>query len=353
MTIAELPSLPEADLDYMYTRLSAYEWTFFKNKRLFITGGTGFIGKWMLSALLEANKRLSLGCQIEILTRSSDAFATVMPQIACARNITLRQGDVRKFEFPSEKFDIVIHAATDVIAKNSPIETFSTCVEGTQNILKFTKFSGATDFLLTSSGAIYGQHPDTEGGVSEDYPGGPDPTLANSAYGEGKRVSEMLACLAASDTGLRVKIGRIYAQVGPYLPLDKHFAIGNFINDVLADREIVIRGDGTPFRSYLHAADTTVWLLAMLVRGSPGRAWNIGGTEGLSIAELAKRVAELLGATKNIKVLTKATSGRRVERYVPNVNRAMNELNLSASMSMNEAILRTAKWIKENNMVKK
>jgi hypothetical protein len=92
MTIANLPSLSEADLDYMYTRLSSSEWAFFKNKRLFITGGTGFIGKWMLSALLEANKRLSLGCQIEILTRSSDVFAAVMPQIACARNITLRQG---------------------------------------------------------------------------------------------------------------------------------------------------------------------------------------------------------------------------------------------------------------------
>jgi nucleoside-diphosphate-sugar epimerase len=247
----------------------------------------------------------------------------------------------------------VIHAATDVIAKNSPSEIFSTCVEGTKNILEFTKVSGATDFLLTSSGAVYGHHPDTEGGVSEDYPGGPDPTSANSAYGEGKRVSEMLACLEAGDRGLSVKIGRIYAQVGPYLPLDKHFAIGNFINDVLADREILIRGDGTPYRSYLYAADTTVWLMAMLVRGSPGRAWNIGGTEGLSIAELAKRVAELLGSTKSIKVVTKVAADRRVERYVPNVNRAMAELNLSAPMSMNEAILRTAKWIKENNLVKK
>ena len=351
--IAELPSLPKTDLDYIYSSLSASEWTFLKNKRLFITGGTGFIGKWMLSAVLEANKRLSLGCHIEILTRSSDAFATAMPQIAFARNITLRQGDVRKFDFPSGRFDIVIHAATDVVAKNSPVETYSTCVEGTQNILKFTRISGATDFLLTSSGAIYGRHPDTEGGVSEDYLGGPDPTSADSAYAEGKRASETMACLEAIDTGLRVKIGRIYAQIGPYLPLDKQFAIGNFISDVLADRQITIRGDGTPYRSYLHVADTTVWLLAMLVRGSPGRAWNIGGTEGMSIAELAKRVAQLLGSTKDIKVLTIGTAGQRVERYVPNVNRAMSELDLSAPISVNEAILRTAKWLVENNMVKK
>lgn len=352
MTVA-LPLLPVADIDYMYSGLGAADWIFFRKKRLFITGGSGFIGKWMLSALIEAENRLALECQIEILTRRPEDFFACMPQIACAKNVILHQGDVRTFKFPSGAFDIVVHAATDVVKQNAPSETFSTCVEGTRHVLDFAKVSGATDFLLTSSGAVYGRHPDTYDGVVEDYLGGPDPTSPNSAYGEGKRVSEMLACLQAVDTGLRVKIARIYGQVGPYLPLDKHFAIGNFINDVLSDREILIRGDGTPMRSYLHAADTAIWLWAMVVRGTSGRAWNVGGSEGLTITELAIRVSQLLGSQKGIQVLTKSTPGKYVERYVPNVNRAITELKLPIQISLNDSILRTAKWIKETNMVKK
>jgi nucleoside-diphosphate-sugar epimerase len=346
-----IPLLPEADLNYMYDGLSKSEWNFFQNKRIFISGGSGFIGKWMLSALLEAEKRLLLKSQIEILTRCPSNFIDTVPQIACARNVTLRQGDIKNFEFPSGKFDIVVHAATDVVAQNSPAETFLTCVDGTRHILDFAKISGATDFLLTSSGAIYGRHPDTAGGVLEEYEGGPDPTLPNSAYGEGKRVSEMMACIKAVETGLKVKIARIYAQVGPYLPLDKHFAIGNFIKDVLEGREIVIRGDGTPYRSYMHSADTAVWLWAMVVRGSSGRAWNVGGSEELTIAELATRVAQLLDSKKGIRVMKQATPGQIVERYVPNINRAITELKLPVPIPINDAILRTAQWIKQKNMV--
>jgi nucleoside-diphosphate-sugar epimerase len=317
-----------ADLEHIFIGLEKADWKYFADKRIFVTGGTGFIGKWLLLALLEADRRVSLNCRIEVLTRSPQSFSLVMPQLACAKNVILRQGDVRSFLFPSSPFDIVIHAATDVVAQNTPIETFSTCVEGTRRILDFTKFSGAKDFLLTSSGAVYGRHPFMTGGVPEDYLGGPDPTLTKSAYGEGKRVSEWLTCAQAAETGLRVKIARIYAQVGPYLPLDKHFAIGNFINDVLIDREIIIRGDGAPVRSYLYVADTVIWLLAILVRGTPGRAWNVGGVEALSISEIAERVGKLLGSKKQIRVMMNADSNCLVEHYVPNVSRAKNELKL-------------------------
>jgi len=353
MTASTLPMLPQADLDHLFAGLSEIDWGFFAEKRIFITGGSGFLGKWLLSALLDTDRRMSLNCQIELLTRSPQAFAEAIPQLARAKNVTLRQGDVRTFAFPSDPFDIVIHGATDVAIQNSPIETFSTCVEGTKHILDFSRICGAKDFLLTSSGAVYGRHPFTAGGLSEDYSGGPDPTLATSAYGEGKRVSEWLACAHAAETGLRVKIARIYAQVGPYLPLDKHFAIGNFINDVLADREIVIRGDGTPVRSYLHAADTTRCLLAMLVRGAPGRAWNVGSEVGLSICELAERVANLLGSRRGIQVLTKVDPNCTAEYYVPNIDRAKKELKLSTPIMIDNAIIRTAQWIIESNLVKK
>jgi len=351
MTRIFFPPLPQADLDHIFSRLGETDWKFFANKRIFITGGSGYIGKWLLSALLYANQRMSLNCRIEVLTRSPDQFSISAPHIAHARYVTLRQGDVRSFDFPSGPLDIVVHAATDVAVENKPIETFSTCVEGTSRVLEFARVSGAKDFLLTSSGAIYGKIPPAIPCVDEDYPGGPDPTSPASAYGEGKRVAEWLACTQGLQTGLRVKIVRIYAQVGPYLPLDKQFAIGNFIADALAKRDITIRGDGTPLRSYLHAADTTIWLLAALIRGSPNRAWNVGGEDAISIYELARLVAKLLRAKSEIKILTKADTNRPAERYIPNVTRAKSELRLPSEISLHDAIIRTAHWLAKNTGV--
>jgi dTDP-glucose 4,6-dehydratase len=202
-----------------------------------------------------------------------------------------------------------------------------------------------------SSGAVYGRHPNQLLGVSESYCGGPDPTLLSSAYAEGKRAAEWLSCSAGAHTGLKVKIARIYAQVGPYMPLNKHFAIGNFIKDALANQEIIIQGDGTPIRSYLYIADTVTWILAMLVRGQPGRAWNVGGQECISILGLAERVRTLLNSNKDIKILTARDSNAPVECYVPDVSRAFTELKLPFSLSLNEAILRTAVWASKQKFV--
>jgi nucleoside-diphosphate-sugar epimerase len=344
----QLLALPEADLDHMFYGLGEADWRFFSKKRLFITGGSGFLGKWLLSAILTANQRLSLDCQIEVLSRSPRQFCETVPHIASADAVVIHEGDVRDFTFPRGGFDIVVHAATDVIAQNMPLETFSTCIDGTRRVLEFAQRSGTKDFLLTSSGAVYGRHPSAPTGLSEDYTGGPDPLQPSSAYGEGKRASEWLACAVAAETQLRVKIARIYAQVGPYLPMDRHFAIGNFISDALAKREIIIRGDGTPFRSYLYAADTAVWLWAMVLRGSSGRAWNVGGADGISIAALAQRVATLLDSSKGIKILTQTDPAKAPECYVPDVGRARIELKLPSAIGLDDAILRTAEWARSN-----
>ncbi len=330
----------------MFSGLSERDWRYFSNKRFFVTGGSGFIGKWLLSALLTASRRLDLNCQIEVLTRSIQQFRASAPQIATAEGVILHQGDVRSFNFPSGSFDIIIHGATDVVAQQAPLETFSTCLDGTRRVLDFAVASDAKDLLLTSSGAVYGKHPSEPTGLVEDCFRGPDPTSILSAYGEGKRASEWLACAVGQEANIKVKIARIYAQVGPYLPLDKHFAIGNFIRDALENRDIIIRGDGTPYRSYLYAADTAIWLWRMVLHGQPGRAWNVGGSEGVSIAELAARVNVVLGSTKGVKILTPVNPDIRPDYYLPNTLRAQTELQVPTPFSLDEAILRTAKWVR-------
>lgn len=342
------PPLPEADLVHAFDAIGKSGWQALAHRRLFVTGGTGFVGKWLLATLIDADRRLALGCRVTVLSRDPDAFTVAAPHLARAPRVDIVRGDVRDFEFPAGRFDVVIHAATDVIAQNTPSGTFATCVEGTRRVLDFAVHVGATNFLLVSSGAIYGRQPPGISRVPETHAGAPDPLLQASAYGEGKRVSEWLTCARATESGLRVTIARCFAFVGPYLPLDKQFAIGNFLRAAMAGEEIVIQGDGTPYRSYLHAADMAAWIWAVLLRGQPGAAYNVGGEEALSIADLGQRVVRILGSTSKVHTLKRATADCEPERYVPDVSRARTELDLPAPIPLDEALLRTARWHRDH-----
>jgi len=241
--------------------------------------------------------------------------------------------------------DFVIHAATDVAVSVSPVEVFSTSLEGTRRVLELVRTCSVRRLLLVSSGAVYGPLPTGMTHVPEAHLGGPDPLLASSAYAEGKRVSEWLACRAA-DEGVHVSIGRVFALVGPHLPFDAQFAVGNFIASALLGKDIIIEGDGKSCRSYLYAADMAVWLWAIMLRGRPSQAYNVGAEDAVSISELAHLVRDTLNPHVNVVVKGTAKLGMASSYYVPSTKKAQNELGLSSSIGLQEAIHRTGAWSK-------
>ncbi len=193
--------------------------------------------------------------------------------------------------FPQGQFSHVIHAATEASAKlngDAPLVMFDTIVDGTRRVLQFSLSHSVGRFLFVSSGAVYGNQPSHLTHISESFAGGPDPLDRASAYAEGKRAAELLCAVTASPS-LETTVARCFAFVGPYMQLDAHFAIGNFIADALGGGPVHVKGDGSPFRSYLYASDLAVWLWTMLFKGRSGRAYNVGSEDALSIAARGPR----------------------------------------------------------------
>ena len=322
-------------------------WDDLRGQRLFITGGTGFFGCWLLESLLWANDRLGLGATAVALTRAPEVFRAKAPHLAQHPAIALHRGDVRTFDFPAGRFSHVIHAASDATVRGShedPMAVFDTIVDGTRRTLEFARSCGADRLLFTSSGAVYGRQPHDLLHVPEEYAGAPDPTAPAQAYGEGKRAAEMLCAISSDRTALQVTIARCFAFVGPYLPLDAHFAVGNFIRDALSGGPIRITGDGTPYRSYLYAADLAVWLWTILLRGAPLRPYNVGSAEAVTIGELAHLVARSLDPPVPVDVARRPVPGAPAERYVPSVARAATEIGLQPAVTLREALQKTVSW---------
>jgi dTDP-glucose 4,6-dehydratase len=281
------------------------------------------------------------------LTRNYEAFARKAPHLARRPDVRFHLGDVRDFAFPTGSFTRVIHAATETsgpLSDKHPEVLLDAVVTGTRRALDFSAQCGAKQFLLTSSGAVYGRQPATITHVAEDYSGGPDVSQKESVYGEGKRMSELLCAIFASQHGLEVKVARCFAFVGPYLPLDAHFAIGNFIRDAGAGGPIKVNGDGTAHRSYLYAADLAIWLWTILVQGASNRPYNVGSRRAVSIAELAEAVSRTLPGHAPVQIAQNPVPGQPAARYIPETARAEQELGLREWVSLEEAIRRTAQW---------
>jgi dTDP-glucose 4,6-dehydratase len=321
-------------------------WHELRGGRLFVTGATGFFGSWILETFAWANARLGLRARATILTRDLRGFRAKLPHLAADSAIEVVADDVRNFAFPPGQFSHVIHAATESnfqLNNECPGLMFDTVVQGTRRCLEFAAAAGTKKFLLTSSGAVYGEQPPHMTHMDESFGGGPQPLDPGSAYAEGKRAAELFCVLQAGASGLEAKIARCFAFLGPRMKLDAHFAIGNFIRDQLRGGPITVSGDGTPFRSYMYASDLMTWLWTILFRGESCRAYNVGSEQAISIADLAREVANTTTPPCAVEVRGTPT-GAPPQRYVPSTARAREELGLRCQVPLRDAIQRTRTW---------
>ncbi|MBX9577420.1 MAG: NAD(P)-dependent oxidoreductase [Chthoniobacterales bacterium] len=338
-----VPPLPQEDLEHVLTHTKPL-WEQVRGGRIFVTGATGFFGIWLLETFLYANDQLKLGAELVGLSRKPAAFAAKAPHIANHPAIKMHAGDVRDFVFSEGGFSHVIHAGTTSSAPVPPLEMLETITQGTRHTLDFAVACEAKRFLFVSSGAVYGEAPSKDHHFSEEDSTAPDPKNSNSAYGEGKRLAELLCRLYHDNHQLETTIARCFAFVGPHLPLDAHFAIGNFLRDALEKKPIMIKSDGQSQRSYLYAADLMIWLWTILFKGEPCRPYNVGSEHALTIKQLAEKVHGTLQLEEKVQIGT----GGKISFYIPQTARAQQELRLQEWVTIEESVRRYFSWLKVN-----
>jgi len=338
------------DLEHIFSHVGEL-WEDLRNKRIFITGGTGLYGCWLLESLIWANDKLGLDAHVVVLTRNPDGFRGKAPRLAAHPMVSLHTGDMTNFAIPDGGFDFVIHAASELSLPNqpNPFGMLESSIRGTMRVLELAAQCGVKKLLFTSSGAVYGPRiKERERSFLRETDGITRLQLdSQGAYAEAKRASELLCVLAGKKYGFEAKLARGFAVIGPYSPLDSHFAAGNFIRDSLNGGPLIIQGNGTTVRSYLYGADLAIWLWTILLRGKADEPYNLGSDQPVSVAELARIVAEQTFPTPEIKILGRVMPGEVVDFYVPDTSKARTELGLDVFIPLKEAISRTLAFFRK------
>ena len=311
-----------ADVDLLISR-SGVDIEIFRGKTVFITGGTGFFGVWILSALTTIKNRLGGSMRISALSRDPQKFLARHPLSDLALGVEFITGDVKDFLLGDIRPDYLIHMATtnaaETFAGEDQLKKLETLYLGTKNVLEQCG-PALEKVMFTSSGVAYGNNKD--GLFSETDGTAPDTRDTGSALAIGKITAEYLVAYYARRFGYRYSVARCFAFAGQYLPLNLHYAFGNFIMDALDGRDIVVRGDGLDQRSYLYVGDAVAWLLRLLAEPA-NDVYNVGSEKPISIGGLARKVASRSSRAAGVAMLSgqQDTGNFRRMSYIPSTRK--------------------------------
>ncbi|MGB4441054.1 MAG: NAD-dependent epimerase/dehydratase family protein [Coriobacteriia bacterium] len=340
----DLATAVRADCAAAATNLAALE--ALRGQRVLVTGGMGFMGTWIAEMATWLNDDAGFGIDLLLLARSAEDFTRRAPHLARRPDVALLEQDVRDVAVLPEGVTYVIHAAgtpDNRVHVADPLRIMSTITDGTSAVMLASAGSDAVKKILhVSSGLVYGPQPLELERIPETYAGGPDPNSISAVYAEAKRFAETIVAAWRGTEKLPVVTARPFAFIGPYQGLDKPWAVNNFLRDALLGVPIRILGDADTVRSYMYPSDMAFWLLAILADGKPGTAYNVGGSEAITLGALADRIAGTFDSPPT--VVCRPLGEPRISRFVPDVRRAETDLGLKVTVDLDRAISRTLEW---------
>ncbi len=320
-----------------------------RNAHIYITGGTGFLGSWLLELIGALNDQFDFKTRVTVATRSLNKFTKNYPHLASRKDFSFQPVDVRNIvELPHDTTHI-IHAAANSNRDHFasfPTSSFQNNLDSTFQIFRLAnQLSSIQNVLLVSSSMVYGKHPNDAGNIKEDTFGSlVSPLDSNTIYAESKRACEAAAASFLTEMKLPISIARPFSLVGPYQSLNLPWAVTDFMQEALKGGPIKIMSDGSIVRSIMYASDFANWILHITAYAQPRAVYNVGSPEPIDLLSLAKMIKSCFKTEPQIltNLGNNAMSGNR--RIVPNVDKAKKELQLKITVDLESAIQRSMEW---------
>ncbi len=295
-------------------------------KNLIIIGGSGFIGKSFIDGF---NKGLLKKFKIKTLTiicRNPNKI--IKNKSLNLKKIKLIKGDITNIK-RLPKSNLFIYASEPANIKIYSKKLVKKYSKAILNFIKLIKNIKNPKILYISSGAVNGKLNN-----KKNY----------SNYSVLKKFSES-EILKLANLGLKVSIARCYSFIGRWLPLNQHYAIGNFIFDGLMRKYINIKSSSKVYRSYMFSDDLVIWLTKILINSNINcPTYNVGSDEKIEIKKLAKIIANLFDKPIKQKKINRL---KKIDTYVPDISKTKKKLNLKITYNLKDAILSTIRRINE------
>lgn len=357
-------SIVQGDLEYIGKALSS-ELEVMKGKNLLVVGGAGFLGYYLVQSVLHWNKTKSGGKPIRLTVYDNfiRGVPTWLAQYENDTSFTLVKHDISQ-PLPANipDFQFIVHGgsiASPLFYRQYPIETMDANVNGLRNLLDYMMKQRkgpkpVEGFLFFSSSEIYGDPSPDAIPTPETYRGLVSCTGPRACYDESKRYGETLCVNFVQQHDLPIKVARPFNNYGPGLKITDHRVLPDFARDVFAGRDIVMKSDGKPRRTFCYVADAVCGYYKAMVVGKPGEAYNVGvETPEISMAELADKVValgrELVGYKGKVVLKTDLDyTADNPERRCPVITKARTELGYNPTILVDEGLRRSMVWYSGN-----
>lgn len=272
------------------------DWSSFKDKTVFVTGATGVIGSFIIRSLILAAEKYDFNLKIIALVRNAAKAKSFFTEEISRKKIEIIVQDVKEKINCDETVDFIIHCANNTDSKsfvNSPIDTVMNSVDGTKNILDFALSKKVKSLVYLSSMEIYGAISFDKEKVSENDYGFIDLLNPRSSYPQGKRTAETLCVAYFKEKQVPVKIVRLAQTFGSNIDYNESRVFAQFARSIVEKQDIILHTEGKTTRSYCYITDAVVGILAILLSGQSGEAYNLANEESTkSIKDVALMLCE-------------------------------------------------------------
>lgn len=324
-----------------------------KGQSILVTGGTGFVGKWIAETVAYLNAEHDFGISLHLLARNTTNFQNEVPHLAKLPFIYLIDQDVRNVSDLPEDVSWVIHAAASPDNREhstEPLRTIDTIYRGTAALLDACmRLPNLNKFVYLSSNNIYGNTQEDKQKISENDMGLLSCNTVHASYSEAKRLAETVCASYRSQQRLPIVILRPFAFLGPYQGLEKPWALNNFIRDGILGSPIRILGDENTVRSFLYASDMAYWILAVLAGAINNYTYNLGSDDAVTLKNLAEKIASVFHNKPEIIVKSSRDFQQTSKVSVPDISSIVKDFGVRQTVDFDTALLKTINWYQSVN----